>query len=253
VDYRFDSRGSRGLDRESPAPPAAFRIVLLGDSYTLGVGVREEDTFASQLERRLNLGRSGTDSTYFEVINSGVTGFDTHQERALYETVSHLYEPDLVLVVMNYDDDMTAAEVVDAGFVPPKPRLSRVVGRIASAMQSERTWDYSRSIEDLKALAQLCGERGQRLGVVFMRGDSAAPWTKLIADVTAGLEGTNIPILDLGNALLGSGREEAELRVHASDPNYNEIAHGIAAEELEKFLRSQQLLPTTLPLAAGGL
>jgi hypothetical protein len=253
VTYRFDSRGSLGPDRETPSPRNAFRIVVLGDSRTMGEGVREEDTFTARLERLLNDGRSPGDSTYFEVINSGLPGFDTRLERVLYETVSHLYEPDLVLVVMHYDDDMSSAEVEQAGFLPPPPRLSRLIGLIEAAIRPERPWDYTRSIAELETLASEVGERSQKLAVAFFRGDSAEPWEKLVADVTAGLQGKNVPTLDLGEALLGSDHSESELAVVPGDEHYNEIAHGIAAQSLEKFLRAENLIPTAVLAANGGL
>jgi hypothetical protein len=251
LSYRFDSRGSRGPDLESPSPAGAYRIVVLGDSHAMGVGVREEQTFEAHLERLLNEGRTAADSTYYQVINSGVPGFDTRQEHALYETVSHLYEPNLVLVVMHYDDDMSDAEVEEAGYLPPPPRMSRLVGLIESVTRPKRPWDYSRSIDELKALSARLTERNQKLGVVFFRGDSAREWDKLVADVTAGLQGTNIPILDLRGALTASGHSDADLLVEPGDDHYNEIAHGIAADALAQFLHDQNLVPTPL-LAAGG-
>jgi hypothetical protein len=251
VTYRFDSRGSRGPDRVTPSPAGAYRIVVLGDSHAMGVGVREDDTFSARLERLLNEGRNPADSLFFEVINSGVPGFDTRQQRALYETVSHLYDPDLVLVVMHYDDDMSAAEVEQGGYLPRPPRMSRLIGKLESVTQPERRWDYTRSIEELEVLSARLAERNQKLGVVFFRGGSGAVWDKLVADVTAGLQGSGTPILDLREAMVASGHDEAELIVAPGDEHYNEIAHGIAARALQEFLQAEQLLPTPL-LAAGG-
>src|SRR3990170_413409 len=39
VEYRINSKGSRGVERDYAKPPGNFRIVLLGDSYTFGYGV----------------------------------------------------------------------------------------------------------------------------------------------------------------------------------------------------------------------
>jgi hypothetical protein len=87
--------------------------------------------------------------------------------------------------------------------------------------------------------------------VVIFRGDDFPAWEKLVAEVTAGLEGTDIPVLDLGPALLGPGAPREGFRVHELDPHYNEVAHHLAAEEIERFLRSEQLVPVQAPQLSG--
>jgi hypothetical protein len=250
VRYRFDRLGSRGPDRVMPPPPEVARIVVLGDSYAMGVGVHEEDTFASRLEGLLNVRRIEGEPRY-AVVNGASTGFDVGQARALYETALHWHEPELVLLVMSYDDDLSAAEATEAGYSLPPPRLSRLHSFFEWKLRPNRPWDYSRSIEEVKALAEAVAARGQRFGVVIFRGDDFPAWEKLVAEVTAGLEGTDIPVLDLGPALLGPGAPREGFRVHELDPHYNEVAHHLAAEEIERFLRSEQLVPVQAPQLSG--
>jgi hypothetical protein len=249
VTYRFDRLGSRGADRVMPPPPEVARIVVLGDSYAMGVGVHEEHTLSHRLEGLLNLRRLDGESRY-AVVNGAVTGFDTRQARALYDTQLHWHEPKLVLLVMSYDDDMSAAEAEEGGYALTPPRLSRLVTYVERALAPRRPFDYSRSIEEVKALAESVGARGQRLAVVIFRGDSFHAWEKLARDLAVGLEGTGVPVLDLGPVLLGSAPPEG-YRVHENDPHYNEVAHRLAAEEIERFLRVQQLIPIERPVAAA--
>ena len=54
VEYRFNSRGCRGPEYPVPAPSGRRRVLAVGDSFTLGVGVHQEDTVTAQLERLLN-------------------------------------------------------------------------------------------------------------------------------------------------------------------------------------------------------
>lgn len=72
--YDFDIRtktnnlGFRGTDVPEKKDPAEFRIVMLGDSFTLGTGAKEEDTFWHILEELLN----GTGGKRFRVISTGI-------------------------------------------------------------------------------------------------------------------------------------------------------------------------------------
>jgi hypothetical protein len=96
VRVRCNSQGLR--DREHPfAKPAGVRRLLcLGDSYTWGQGVENEQMFASVLEREL----PGS-----ETINFGVAGYSAVQELVRLETDGLSYAPDWT-VVLFCDNDL---------------------------------------------------------------------------------------------------------------------------------------------------
>ena len=54
VYYRSNSRGLRGPEYESRPAPGTFRILITGDSVTMGSGVREEHTTAAGDSRRID-------------------------------------------------------------------------------------------------------------------------------------------------------------------------------------------------------
>lgn len=244
VNYRFNSLGLRGPDRAIPAPPGTFRIVTLGDSYAMGVGVKDDDTVAAQLERRLNAAAAASgDKTVYEVINDGVSGYDTRQERMSYEKHSSKYEPQVVLLLMVFNDDLNYNDDLRKGLLTASGagRLFNVWGRVESVRES-RVYDYSGSLYQVRQLNEAVKRRGARLAVAVFRNATSAPWMKLVEDATTGLKGTGIPLLDLGPALLDGSAIRPELAVHAVDGHPNEIAHGIAAEALERFLRAERLI-----------
>lgn len=72
-----------------------LRGLLLGDSVTMGFGLPYEETFAAELERIL-AERAGEHGSY-EIINAGVHGYATFQERIALER-SWRFEPDFVAV-----------------------------------------------------------------------------------------------------------------------------------------------------------
>jgi hypothetical protein len=206
--------------------------------------VHEEDTFAAELERRLNAdGAARGRLLRHEVINAGVGGYSTEQERLSYELFSSAYEPEVVLLAMVFNDDLSFVDEFKLGYFATSPAsLSNLWARLQKLRRRERRYDYSSSVRELLRLDESCRKRGAQLAVVIFRHASWEPWPRLVRDVTEGLRGTDIPVLDLGPALLEHHRPE-DLTVHPTDGHPNEIAHRLAAEEIEKFLRAQGLLP----------
>ncbi len=99
-------------DREfGPPEPGVFRILVLGDSVTFGHGVPGNATFARRLEVLLS-----TRERRVDVLNAGVPGWSTRQERIFYERHGEELAPDLVLVgfVLNDFTEMHRG-VIDLG------------------------------------------------------------------------------------------------------------------------------------------
>jgi lysophospholipase L1-like esterase len=246
VDYRFNSLGFRGPDYAIPIPEGTFRVLALGDSYTLGAGLYEPDTFAAQLENRLNAAAGAPGGpARFEVVNGGVSGYSTEQERISYELFSSAYTPQVVLLTVVSNDDLSYVDEMDLGYVSSSEELSvsNLWARLDRLRRPERVYDYSATVREILRLQKSCRERGAGLAVVIFRHAPWEPWPRLVRDVTEGLRGTSIPVLDLGQALL-EGHRPDELTVHPTDGHPNEIAHRLAAEEIERFLRTEGLLPS---------
>jgi hypothetical protein len=95
INFRINSQGMRS-DREYavPKPPGVFRIVGLGDSFTMGYEVDLEDTYLYQLENILR--ERGVSNV--EVLNLAVSGFGSAEELLKLEHEGLEYEPDLVIV-----------------------------------------------------------------------------------------------------------------------------------------------------------
>ena len=97
------SINSRGLrDREYPyeKPSNTKRILVLGDSFTWGYGVGDQDIFTEDLERRL----AEADGDW-EVINAGVSGWGTDQEYLFLKTEGLKYSPDIVILAFYLRND----------------------------------------------------------------------------------------------------------------------------------------------------
>lgn len=92
--------GFRDRDHPRQKPPGVFRVLVLGDSIAAGQGVeRFEDTFPPRVE--LGLAARGLAA---EVLNFGVSGYNTRQEVEMLEEKGLAYQPDLVLVAYCLND-----------------------------------------------------------------------------------------------------------------------------------------------------
>jgi hypothetical protein len=91
-----NARGLRGRrDYAYDKPPGVFRIVVLGDSFTFGEEVGDEDAYPHRLEALL---------PGVEVLNLGVHGYG-HDQMFLYLKEEGIrYHPDLVLLGFLSDD-----------------------------------------------------------------------------------------------------------------------------------------------------
>lgn len=106
--FRINSAGFRDVEHRLAKPDGHYRIVVLGDSITAGVGIPDLDAlFTRRLETLLNAGRGGRS---FEVISLGVGGYHTLQEVEALRVSGLRYRPDHVVVVfcvndMSWDSD----------------------------------------------------------------------------------------------------------------------------------------------------
>jgi hypothetical protein len=89
-----------------------FRGLIIGDSITMGHGVRYDEAYANQLERILK--KQNASYSQYQIINSGVQGYSTFQEFNLLKR-SLVFKPDFVAIgfCMN---DLTEPFVVNKDF-----------------------------------------------------------------------------------------------------------------------------------------
>jgi len=93
VQIRTNRFGLRGPDPVLPKSPGRFRMLMLGDSFTFGFPVRDEETFCRLIERGLNERGYPVD-----VINGGVSGYSPTLEYISLRDQFLSFEPDLVIL-----------------------------------------------------------------------------------------------------------------------------------------------------------
>jgi len=114
-----NSRGLRGATEYAvPKPTGMRRIVVMGDSFTWGLGVRDEETWPAVLQTLLD---------DVEVLNLGVIGYGTDQQYLRLGQEGLRYEPDLVILgFFGPDTVRNVRRFRDSG----KPRFAVEGGRL---------------------------------------------------------------------------------------------------------------------------
>lgn len=237
------------------------RLLVLGDSYTFGLGVEEHEAYPARLAEHLNRHGIG-------VINGGQTGYCVDQELTWARHLLPRVEPHAVLVALflsnDLPDDLFAlhrdVEVVDgyrlsANRLLPGPPVDalrthsylwmNLRGRMKLLQFRLRRRRYHRMVKEspervvaasmrpLAELRDLCARRGAELYTTTIpsrRGE--LPLDQRFA---AALSEHGIPHLDLAGAL----REEHHFD---GDDHWNPEGHRTAARELAPFLLSMPAL-----------
>lgn len=96
----LNSNGHRGDEMPVAKPAGERRILVLGDSATFGWGVDQGEDFPTRLKVLLRARNNGV----WQVINSGVNGYNSEQEALFFATEGIAFEPDIVVLIYNSND-----------------------------------------------------------------------------------------------------------------------------------------------------
>jgi hypothetical protein len=262
---QLNNHGHRGPDFEVPKPPGIYRVLVLGDSFTLGEGVRLEHTFVHRLQ---DLVRDRVSAT-IEVLNIGVSAWSTNTETIYLEKRALGFEPDLVVLVFvpndanyaakldlfeDYRDRYEAPSFLRHSYVASFVYMTvnrEIAGRkyienkaIAAVSLKSAKYKWKKTLGELVRAKRLAAANGSRFAVVmfpFMyRLSDDYPLWRLHALVENACRENQIPYVDLPESF--KGQDYIDLWVHPSDQHPNQHAHEIAARAIADFLIEEGLL-----------
>jgi hypothetical protein len=261
VEFRYNRLRFRDVEL-GDKPEDVRRVIVLGDSFTEGQGVKEPDTYARRLEGLLNAAGRGR----WEVRNAGRRATDFPELYAAFDQVLP-FEADVIVfgMVLNdadrserfqarqtYVNDwiLDRGRILDADAPEPGGFESRLASLVSDRVEAYRTsretlrWyremyaepnreGWARTQEYLREMNRRTRAAGGRFLV--------ATWPLLVgldryafADVHETIArfclGAGIPHHDLLPVL--RGRPTSDLWVHPVDMHPNEVAHRLAAESL---------------------
>jgi len=262
VETRYNALRFRDGPPE-PKPSSVTRVVLFGDSFVEGQGVKGGDTAAFALQRLLDRRAPGR----FEVRNCGRRGLDFPELSDAFETILPL-EPDVVVYALVLNDAERSAEfqarqgyvndwVLDRERLPDDPspapsfwrprlfdlaadrvsawRVGRATTRWYLEMWSDANPGWRQTQERVVEMDRTLKRRGAHLVVaplpLFVSLERVYPFEAVHATIRQFCLARGIAYHDLLAAF--RGRRTADLWVHAVDHHPNERAHLVAAESLE--------------------
>jgi lysophospholipase L1-like esterase len=97
--YSNNSLGWRGRREYREAKQTDYRVLFLGDSFTYGLGVNDDQTFAALVEKDLR-----GDQLSVEVLNAGCPGKGTDYELKFFQTLGRKFHPDLTVLSCSGND-----------------------------------------------------------------------------------------------------------------------------------------------------
>ncbi len=140
VPVRTNGAGFRGPELPGPKAAGARRVVVLGDSFTWGYGVRERQAYPARLERRLNP-PAGGQGVRVEVVNLGLPGAGPLDYLYHLEHTALPLAPDVVVVGVFANDVNDLYQVRRFGARSPLAALGAARGAA-----SGRPW-WKRAVE----------------------------------------------------------------------------------------------------------
>jgi len=232
-----------------PKLPGEYRIVVLGDSFTVGAGVDFEHIYTRRLEKALGA----------RVVNLAVGGYNIVQYALVLQEVGLHLEPDMVLVAIFPDNDFSnetyeANLRVASGQASAEPeqawyeRLyvhraygtrieSKLKALVGSGGPSAPGTGWEQNVAALKAIAAIARERRIALEVALLphtwNFEKQRPLFARVKDECARLR---IECRDLLEPFIERGVEEATLRLNPLDAHPNERYNAIVAEALASMI-----------------
>lgn len=125
---QYNSQGLRDYEYPFEKPAGALRVLIFGDSFAEGLEVEMEELHTKRLERLLTGCFSGL---AVQVINFGVSAYDTAQEWWYFRTEGTRYHPDLVIVIWTGEAGSPFARIADGRpvFIEPNYTKAQVWSR----------------------------------------------------------------------------------------------------------------------------
>ncbi len=252
IQVKTNSHGYREREFSLQKPVGTKRVVLLGDSITLGWGVSAEETMAKVLETQLR-----KDDSNWEVLNMGVGNYNSMMEVALFKKIGIQAQPDIAILIHFVNDAEPVPHL--APWLYPLRRASYLMAlcfdtytKLRPCIDPDFRWkDYYQNLYTshnpalsgnraaLQELAALC--KAQDIELLFVNFPelhqlAPYPFPETTAYVAQLAQENALPFVDLLSCFEKEPPES--LWVSGEDTHGNGKANRIAAHALYQALRT---------------
>lgn len=254
---RTNSLGMRDAEPLPIESDAVSRIVVLGDSFTFGLGVDGDSTYPTVLEQRLN---DGAREKRFEVLNLGVSGYNTQDEAAVLEHKGLPWRPDLVVLSYALNDPETEpVQPLNHHFHEPAVWQRSNLARLAAkglrdlkvalwgagdyylylhAEDQKRWLGVLAALENIRELTE--SQQIPVLVVIFPRNPegpwSAYPYAEIHEQIARASREQGFAVIDLLDRFT-EYRPKAT-RIRRGDPHPSPWGHKVAAAAIYEWIAS---------------
>lgn len=216
IPLKLNRNGFRGPDLPLQKGAQEKRVALIGDSVTLGIYVKDEDTFSSQLEMALN--KTGEFDPPARVLNCGIDGYDTLQIGELLRTRVLDFSPDVVVYVYCPNDfdfeDSSGSKAIY--FKKPSSFLLLSLAKAWKLLDRReyhhRHFEKNRDVvfQEIIAMRDVLAQRGIRFMVAmvpaFLGTCEEYPLRDMDQEIERFLEESTIEHINLLSALCRAGQ-----------------------------------------------
>jgi lysophospholipase L1-like esterase len=241
-----NSFGFLGPEYSLEKPPGTRRVILLGDSLTVGWGNPQNSSYPRQLENVLNT----QTNQHFEILNFSVPGYLLTQMLPLAEQSGPRFHPDVyMLALTELAVSRTWSEhlirLIQSGIDPRYPFLKEAAREAGISPEDDPLTSMDKLAPlRLKVLREIFAEMQ-----AFAARQHAAFIVALVPSLEDGdmsrhrlggmreiLQSLNIPVADILDTFSGVA-DQNPLRINTADVHPNTAGHAMLAESLYSKLR----------------
>lgn len=253
--------GLRGMDIVSEKRPDELRVLVLGDSISAGLNLREEQTYPFQLRAWL---QRRCPSRLVRVQNGAVYGYAPFQALHVFETMRDVFKPDIVIMENGGNRAGLARQAAAPSRGPwvrearrqlfssvlylyLRQRLAGTVGELGPppAVTERDPLEEQRDDDDYRRNLERICELGQRAGVkvvFYLPLRLRSPASRDMDTMRAVATRHQVPCLDL-IALWQRRGNASSLMLPGDDCHPNADGARVQAEDVGTFLIESGMIP----------
>lgn len=279
VVWRFNNYGFRDSSFDENKDSNVYRILFIGDSMVMGLGVDEQDALPQQLEKIIRPETYYNGMKYIEVYNMGLWGsYEGKSYESVLKEVGLKLDPDLVIVGMFEADMLQAAgnqkshnyyflRSIPDKLIPYKFNeflkknsylylflLTKYYHLVEKTKVDIVDDDSFRDLglqvinESIASMDKICKDHDIQFmllgipGIKVVMGNESTNWPNREGDLRAISEKLGLAYLDLVGGLKKYAYK-AELYINDTDTHFSQKGNQFTAELIAEFLNDNALVP----------